>query len=200
MHKDWFFKEWSKIQYYGPYEDRPRLACESLYFKLLSHSEHVSEYQCVNPPKSKNGQAAECQRDSDCEVTDGSHTHCDCGLSGKKYCELAEGDDYALEFNKFYKQWFLSPEVSNCNAIGRFHDECIYDYMSKNLSTYYDYYYILKNNYQLIKDADEKLVKVFAPMFYSLNQTINGGNNGGNGEDSSRLIGIFYALMVLILA
>uniref|UniRef100_A0A7S3I948 Uncharacterized protein n=2 Tax=Fabrea salina TaxID=342563 RepID=A0A7S3I948_9CILI len=179
------------------HEDRPSLACESLYSKLLNYyKKNITEYQCDDPPKSINGQAAECQKDSDCKVSDGSHTHCDCGLSGKKYCELAEGDDYALEFNKFYKQWFLSPEVSNCNAIGRFHDECIYDYMSKNLSTYYDYYFILKKNYHLIKGADEKLVKVLAPRLYSLNQTINGDND----EDSSRLIGIFYALMVLILA
>ena len=189
------------VDYYQPYE-HPLLACETFYWEFLKWlpDKISAEYKCKDPPHSNNGQAAECQIDKDCIVTDGSYTSCWCGLSGKSHCSLAEGDHYSLEFNKFHKQWFFSPEVHNCNAIGRFQSQCILDYMNKNLSNYYIYYYIMKGSYHLIKDADEKLVKIFAPRIYSLNQTINGGNNGGNDEDSSRLIGILYALMVLTLA
>jgi len=142
---------------------------------------------CEDPPRSSNDQAAKCQTSKDCKRSDERYTDCRCGLDGEKHCTLAPGDDYYLKYNQVLKEWYTSEEINECNTIARFSIDCIHDYMDKKLFEKYYYYGTLAKNYQTIKDAEDKLIRVFAPKYYY-------------DPDRSELIRVLYALLGFLLA
>ena len=169
--------------------------CESFYLEFVAQHGNEWEWECKAPPKSVNGPAAECNSIEDCKTTDGYYTNCLCGLSGKGHCQLAQGDPYQVKFNELVKEWLLSDEVKNCNAY--ITPTCLNDYMDKRFSDYYDYYAILADEYQYLKDADEKIVKTFAPMFYSLNKTVNDNDNDESSSSNLCTLLILSVLQVI---
>lgn len=175
------FKNREKIEiddYYEFYYGMS-LGCESFYY-----DHHTGK--CAEPPKSKNGQAAKCQKDEDCITTDGDHTSCECGLSGERHCTLAGGDDYFIEMGKLMKEWVNSGKIKNCNTLARFDPVCVAMNMDKDFSDRFYKYLTLAYNYFFIKDADDELIKVYAPRYYSIS--------------NSNLVTVAYALISFLLA
>ena len=171
-------KNGQKIDFDFGYYD-PSLGCENFYYDFYTS-------KCAEPTKSKNGQAAKCRKDEDCITTDGNHTNCECGLSGEKHCTLARGDDYFVELRKLLKEWVSSGKVNNCNTLARFDPVCVAMNMDKDFSDRYYEYLTLAYYYAYIKDADDEVIKVYAPRYYSIS--------------NSGLVTVAYALIFFLLA
>ena len=90
---------------------------------------------CLGDLTNDNGQGSLCDTVNDCISSKYSMTifpvlfysKCECGMNGKSYCALFQGDGYMKYYRYYLNLWINSGLIQNCNTVRRFAPGCIKD-------------------------------------------------------------------------